>query len=200
MKTCKGECGRTLPTEAFGKYARSTDGLRPICKECRKSEYQNNRENALARAKQHYADNAESKKAYQSQYAKDNREAHNEKNRAWRLANLDKAKAVEKTWRDSNKDARRVSKANRRALEKEAGTLPKGTVEAMLRVYDYVCMKPDCEANEGLHLDHIVPLSKGGANAIFNLQFLCEHHNTSKGNRNSEDYRPYPRLVDTLCT
>jgi predicted RNA-binding Zn-ribbon protein involved in translation (DUF1610 family) len=33
-KVCKA-CGRELPAEAFGKHARSADGLQPICRECR---------------------------------------------------------------------------------------------------------------------------------------------------------------------
>ena len=32
-KVCK-TCGRELPAEAFGKHARSADGLQPICREC----------------------------------------------------------------------------------------------------------------------------------------------------------------------
>ena len=33
-KVCK-QCGRELPAEAFGRHARSRDGLQHICKECR---------------------------------------------------------------------------------------------------------------------------------------------------------------------
>ena len=33
-KVCKS-CGRELPAEAFGRHARSRDGLQPYCKECR---------------------------------------------------------------------------------------------------------------------------------------------------------------------
>ena len=33
-KVCK-QCGRELPAEAFGRHARSGDGLQPYCKECR---------------------------------------------------------------------------------------------------------------------------------------------------------------------
>lgn len=33
-KTCT-KCGRDLPKEAFGKHARTRDGLQPYCKKCR---------------------------------------------------------------------------------------------------------------------------------------------------------------------
>lgn len=32
-----------------------------------------------------------------------------------------------------------------------------------------------------MHLDHIVPVNKGGNNEITNFQLLCEHCNCSKG-------------------
>lgn len=34
-----------------------------------------------------------------------------------------------------------------------------------------------------LEIDHILPVSKGGTNAGFNLRFLCQYHNRSRGNR-----------------
>lgn len=40
-KVCK-DCGRELPAEAFGKHARSADGLQPICRECRSRQEKGN--------------------------------------------------------------------------------------------------------------------------------------------------------------
>jgi hypothetical protein len=34
-----------------------------------------------------------------------------------------------------------------------------------------------------LEIDHILPASKGGSNSPFNLRFLCQYHNRSRGNR-----------------
>ncbi|MGC2661126.1 MAG: HNH endonuclease signature motif containing protein [Bryobacteraceae bacterium] len=34
-----------------------------------------------------------------------------------------------------------------------------------------------------LEIDHILPVSRGGTEAVLNLRFLCESHNRSRGNR-----------------
>jgi hypothetical protein len=38
----------------------------------------------------------------------------------------------------------------------------------------------ECGINENLEFDHIIPISKGGANTYRNIQLLCEHCNRSK--------------------
>ncbi len=52
------------------------------------------------------------------------------------------------------------------------------------------CLK--CGAEEGLSLDHIQPLAKGGDNSTENLQTLCTSCNSAKGDT-TKDYR---RAVD----
>lgn len=43
-----------------------------------------------------------------------------------------------------------------------------------------ICKKSPPEVE--LHIDHIVPASKGGGSKRSNLQFLCAHHNLKKSN------------------
>ncbi|MGE4613767.1 MAG: HNH endonuclease signature motif containing protein, partial [Planctomycetota bacterium] len=40
-----------------------------------------------------------------------------------------------------------------------------------------------------IHVDHIVPLSKGGETTLDNLQVLCIDCNLGKGNRDDTDWR-----------
>lgn len=41
----------------------------------------------------------------------------------------------------------------------------------------------ECSSNESLEYDHIIPVSKGGANTVRNIQLLCEKCNRTKSNK-----------------
>lgn len=51
--------------------------------------------------------------------------------------------------------------------------------------YDLTCCKCGHKNGEGkdipLHIDHIIPISKGGTNTIENYQLLCNSCNSKKG-------------------
>ncbi len=48
-----------------------------------------------------------------------------------------------------------------------------------------------CRTTKDLHSDHIIPLTKGGADHPDNLQWLCARHNLAKSDRMSTDGRPF---------
>ncbi len=58
--------------------------------------------------------------------------------------------------------------------------------ETLFRLYP-ACLK--CGTREGLTRDHVVPLSRGGADALLNKQVLCYGCNNAKG-AETADYRP----------
>jgi len=116
--------------------------------------------------------------AYGKQYRQDNKERIREKNRRWRLANREKVLEYRKREYQKNKAANYARRAKRRSLKLKA-TLPSSCPKAIQLFYD--------EAQEisnilgiKMHVDHIRPLSKGGAHHQDNLQVITWCENLSK--------------------
>lgn len=56
--------------------------------------------------------------------------------------------------------------------------------------YGTNCLVPGCQSDPmDRTIDHVIPLSKGGANGLWNLQPLCKSHNSAKQARHDTDYR-----------
>ncbi|MEO8971104.1 MAG: HNH endonuclease signature motif containing protein [Ktedonobacteraceae bacterium] len=79
---------------------------------------------------------------------------------------------------------------NRRARVQQAkGSFTAREWKQLCKQYNYTCLC--CRKQEPeikLTVDHIVPLSVGGANSIDNIQPLCQSCNSSK-HRRTIDYR-----------
>lgn len=111
--------------------------------------------------------------------------------RKYRIEHKEELAARESLWRKSNPDKRVIQQQKRRAVIAGATIhpVPNDILILMKKLYGTRCMYPECP-NINVTLDHIIPLSVGGGHSIDNFQLLCTHHNTSKGNRDSIDYRP----------
>jgi 5-methylcytosine-specific restriction endonuclease McrA len=83
---------------------------------------------------------------------------------------------------------KRRSEHVRRARRRDAGTYTNAEWDELCARYDHRCLC--CGEHRPLTVDHVIPLSQGGANTIDNLQPLCLSCNDRKGSR-TIDYR-YP--------
>ena len=78
----------------------------------------------------------------------------------------------------------RRSRNRRRAVE---GRVTADEARDLLTWQEGCCTY--CDETTNLHLDHVVPVSRGGTGWWWNLQWLCRAHNLAKGSRTDAEYR-----------
>ncbi len=82
----------------------------------------------------------------------------------------------------------------------ELDPVPDSIRYQVLRAADQRCALCGVTARESaLHVDHIIPRSRGGSNELSNLQALCATCNQAKGNRDTKDFRELPPEKDHEC-
>ena len=107
----------------------------------------------------------------------------------------DKARTGRKRYYENNKDyfreAGRKNVARRRAKKAESTVywISERDMRRLLANSCVACSSP------GQHIDHIVPISRGGQHSIGNLQMLCAWCNMSKKDKVMTEWRAYRALV-----
>jgi hypothetical protein len=112
---------------------------------------------------------------------KANPEKHATKNATWAKANPEKVRAAMAKWVKANPAVCRANEAKRRAL-KAAALVPLTPEEQAKVIGIYAEARALSEMiGTPYHVDHIIPLSKGGLHHPSNLQVLRGTDNLKKG-------------------
>lgn len=102
----------------------------------------------------------------------------------WQKENPERVNAKNARWKKENPDSITKQRNARRARQLAAGgSYTAKEARELLVAQDYLCANPYCRADlrhVKRHLDHKVPLAKGGSNGIENLQWLCARCNLTK--------------------
>lgn len=86
-----------------------------------------------------------------------------------------------KEWRAANPEKNFANKVAYRARKLRAeGNASGHEIIELLRKQGQKCVECKVRLNREKNLDHITPLSKGGSNHIWNLQWLCPKCNRKK--------------------
>lgn len=134
-------------------------------KERSRNHYAANRDAVLARGRQR------AQSGYNRRYYEENKEAF--------IAGV-------KDWIKRNPERRKVYRNNRRAAEGRVSKTEVDHIRAAQKAKCAICRVGLSKAGE--HIDHIVPLSRGGANISANIQLLCPTCNYRKGSKDPIDF------------
>lgn len=103
--------------------------------------------------------------------------------------NAEHLSAKGKAYWKANPDKRLAYKANRRA--REQGAIGRHTAEdirALFVMQRYKCANCRASVKEAFHIDHKVPLARGGSNDRHNLEVLCPKCNRRKSARDPIEF------------
>lgn len=141
----------------------------------------------------HVAANDDRLKRYYRERYSSNRDKVSAYGRARYALKRDEVLASNKRWQEQNKGKvllyKRVNKARRRAA---VGTFTKADVEFLMRHQRGECAMCAKNIKAGFHVDHIIPLSRGGSNWCGNIQLLCPPCNLTKLGRLPVELRVTP--------
>ena len=116
--------------------------------------------------------------------------------RRWYLKDPERRVKVSIAWRKANPEKVRTNVRNRTARRKAAeGSHTAQEIIELLDRQNWKCAECGASLQEKRHIDHVVPLSRGGSNYISNLQGLCPTCNCSKNARTPEEWARVKRCV-----
>jgi 5-methylcytosine-specific restriction endonuclease McrA len=149
------------------------------CAECRRL--------ASLRWKDEHADHC---REYARRWGRENREAKLE----WHRRNRESQHAANRRYYAKNREAMvergKASGHRRRARKHECGgSHTAADLRAILKAQNHRCAYCRADLRKvQRHLDHIMPLARGGSNGPENLQYLCEPCNRSKGAKHPTEF------------
>lgn len=210
MKRCSS-CKEEKLLDDFHTRKSSKDGKNYICKSCKsivdKEYHTKNRDKLLGRHREYYQKNKDSLIAYQHEYSTNNKDKIRSRKKEYYQKNKEYIKAHVKEYRHNNpelmKERDRLKYENnkeryfeyarrRDALKRGASQtekIPSNIKDILKEQQNDLCGICDnvVEENQVSHIDHIIPLSRGGSHTMDNLQYAHAGCNLSKGNKLPEE-------------
>lgn len=185
MKTCF-VCKQSLPHGNFIRSRNRPDGRYPYCRKCEaeKRIAQKQRDPELAEKRRI------AKKAYDLIYNDKHRERRNSETLANYHKNKEKKKAKVREWQIANPDLVRAYKQTTKAKRKSSfdGGISGAELLKWKNAQPKVCHWCDKKCEQGFHIDHYVPLSRGGLHEVKNLVISCKTCNLQKHAKDPLDF------------
>lgn len=202
-KTCR-ECGEVKPLTDYHVNRAARDGRQFRCKSCCVAKARARREE-IREDPERFADHVARRRANDRKYGAERRkdpayrEWMSEYQKRWRVENRERISAYAAAWRRSNPkayeatrrryfeshpDASRESAAKRRAWKRDA-FVEEVRAEVLLELYGTSCYLCETQIYQprDMHMDHVVPLSRGGEHSVANVRPTHKACNLRKSDR-----------------
>jgi 5-methylcytosine-specific restriction endonuclease McrA len=143
-----------------------------------KAYYQDHKEEAKTKNKAYYQDHKEELNARSKAYYQDHKEEVKAKNKAYHEANKEELNARSRAYGANNRDECNALSAKKRAVKRQA-ILPSSDLKLIKNLYK---QRADTSKKHGeeYHVDHIIPLSIGGAHHQDNMRIITAKENLKK--------------------
>lgn len=180
------KCGQIKSLSEYHKHKKSKDGLSERCKACRKIDTKRyndaNSEIIRAKARADHHKNKDERNAKRSARYWADAELSRQKSRESYARNPDKGREYSRNWRKENPEQRRVQEHTRRARENAVYSEPYTDAEVLAKwgTDCHLCGLPvDLDAprmnhypgwENGLHIDHVIPIAWGGEDTLRNVK------------------------------
>lgn len=149
-----------------------------------RARYQRNRSEAIDYARRYRLENHEEVIFRMRRWRENNPEKAREAYSRWKLQNPEKARA----WKKNNPEAARAIVRNYRAKKRAGGAHSASDVERIRSAQKGRCAICRGKLGAKYHVDHIIPVSRGGSNLPRNLQILCQPCNLTKSGRDPIEF------------
>ncbi len=203
FKRCTG-CGQDLPRtpEYFHAHRSQSDGFRSQCKTCRQEKPwrppdQHSRDNINERQRAYRLRRIEIAREYQHRYEASDRgrETHS----AYRASHSEAIRERQRRYYASDHGRERFRSARRRRRARKHNALGTHTPEDIQAQYERQkgrCYYCNVQVQWGQHhIEHVVPLSRGGADDMSNIVIACKPCNLKKHNKLPHEWPEGGRLL-----
>lgn len=178
MKLCK-TCNELKELSEFVKDKECKDGVRNKCKECKRLE----RKEARVKNPEAY----EKRKQASTQWKRDNKEKVKKLNAERYKRNKYSYKKYKQSINGKCSAAAYGRLRRYRINNKSDGSITTKSLNDLLKKQMFKCAYCDSDLIISIpfsvHLDHVVPLSKGGSHTIDNVAWSCKICNLSKADK-----------------
>jgi 5-methylcytosine-specific restriction endonuclease McrA len=190
------KCKEWRPVTRYIKRIISRDGYDSICNECRNAASRqwraNNKDRVAELNRQFYETNRAERLEYHRQYRQENKSRIKQLMNKFRRERPDYHRNYMRQWAQANPAKIQAYDHARRAFKMGlSDTFSAEEWKDLKARYNYTCLRCGRQEPEiKLTADHVVPISKGGAGTINNIQPLCKPCNSAKHD-DTIDYRPF---------